>query len=136
MELRIKEITYSVSSIVKAEWVFEEGEQDVEIIFDDLQTELLDTVDCYDKTYLAIGYDKEGNKYSASAVYSCDELVELDDIVIEEFAGEKEARAEYDRKKANGDFEPENMGLTGDERYIKLYNEKRQWRHGLNPLNY
>lgn len=51
----------------------------IEIDFD-TQVELLDSVDCYDKTYLAIGYDDNGNKYTASAVYSCGELLELEDI--------------------------------------------------------
>ena len=41
---------------------------------------LLDIVDSYDKTYIAIGYDKDGNKYIASAEFSCGELVELRDI--------------------------------------------------------
>lgn len=46
----------------------------------DTKVELLDKIDCYDKVYLAEGYDTHGNKYTASAIYSCDELVELEDI--------------------------------------------------------
>lgn len=129
MELKINSIDYQSNPlIVKGEWIFEEGEQDVEITFDDLQSQLLDSVDCYDKTYLATGYDKEGNKYSASAVYSCDELIELEDIEQTENAFEKECRREYDQKKANGDFDPEYNGLSSEERYIKARNEKYGWR--------
>lgn len=128
MELRINSIDYTLSNpIVKATWIFDEGDSDVEITFDDLQTELLDTVDCYDKTYLATGYDSEGNKYSASAVYSCDELIGLEDIEQTENAFEKECRREYDQKKANGDFDPENNGLSSEERYLKARNEKYEW---------
>lgn len=138
MELRIKEIIYSTNPVVKAEWVFEEGEQDVEILFDDLQTELLDSVDCYDKTYLAIGYDKDGNKYGAGAVYSCDELQYLEEIELLEYAEEKAMKAEYDRKKANGDFErfdkdSEFYGMTDQEKGLKI---KYGWMHGVNPINY
>lgn len=120
MELRINSIDYSVPNpIVKAEWIFEEGEQDVTIVFDDLQTELLESIDCYDKVYCAIGYDNEGNKFSASAVYSCDELQSLEDIELEEFAFEKSMRAEYEAKR---------------ERYIKDFNQKRELK-GLNHLD-
>lgn len=127
MILRINSIELSEScTIVKSEWVFDEGEQDVVITFDDMKTELLDSVDCYDKVYLAVGYDAEGNKYTASAVYSCDELIELEDIEVSEYAFEKSFKSEYEAKKAAGDFDPENIGLTPDERYLKDFNAKRE----------
>jgi hypothetical protein len=51
-----------------------------EIIFDDLQHELLDIIDNYDETYLATGYDAYGNTYTAIAHFSCCEFYELTDI--------------------------------------------------------
>lgn len=48
--------------------------------FDDLQTELLDVVDCYDKSYVATGFDANGRTYKATAEFSCDELVGITDI--------------------------------------------------------
>lgn len=52
----------------------------VEIEFFELQAELLDTVDSYDCTYLALGQGTDGKKYIASAAYSCGEFYELTDI--------------------------------------------------------
>lgn len=137
MELRIKEIIYSTNPVVKAEFVFEEGEQDVEIIFDDLQIECVDRIE-HDSTWIAEGYDSDGNKYRACALFSCGELIGIEDIEQTENAFEKECRREYDQKKANGDFESldkdsEFYGITDQEKGLKI---KYGWMHGVNPLNY
>ncbi len=129
MRLEIISINYKVANpIVTAQWVFDEGEQDVEIVFDDLQTECIDRVD-HDSTWIATGYDSEGNKYNACALFSCGELIGIEDIEQTENAFEKECRREYDQKKANGDFDPENNGLSSEERYLKARNEKYEWMH-------
>lgn len=125
MKLRIDTIDYSGYPIAKGELIFEEGESEVEITFDDLQSELLDTVDCYNKTYLAIGYDKEGNKYSASAIFSCDELVELEDIIFEEHRDEKMMKQLYDAEVRAGIYDPKNPHETLEQKIQKGYNLKR-----------
>lgn len=132
MQIKIISIDYRSKPfpVVKAEWVFDEGEQDVEITFDDLQTECVDRVD-HDSTWIATGFDSDGNKYSACALFSCGELIGIEDIEQTENAFEKECRREYDQKKANGDFDPENNGLSSEERYLKARDEKYGWRHGL-----
>jgi hypothetical protein len=123
MRIEVQSITYAGET---ATLYYAEGsESDVTILFDDMQTQLLDTVDCYDKTYLAIGYDGQGNKYGGTAVYSCGELVELDaDIEMLEDAEEKRMMAYYkplfDREKAKLDFEkefhPELIGKSEQEK--------------------
>lgn len=132
MELRINSIDYNAKPfpIVKGEWVFDEGESELTITFDDLKTQCIDSVD-HDSTWVASGFDDDGNKYSALATFSCGELINIDEIEQTENAFEKECRREYEQKKRNGDFDPEIMGLTSEERYLKARGEKYGWRHGL-----
>ena len=43
-------------------------------------TELSETLSVYDQIYIAEGTDEQGNKYIASAIVSCGEIVEITDI--------------------------------------------------------
>lgn len=50
-----------------------------EIIWDDLQTELLDKdPEEKEETYLAEGFDLFGNMYLGSALFTCDELERIE----------------------------------------------------------
>lgn len=53
---------------------------EITVHFDDLQAELLDTVDNYDCTFLATGFDANRRTYKATAVYSCGELIDIENI--------------------------------------------------------
>ena len=54
----------------------------VSIEFDEVVQEL-DVIDCYDRDVEVLGYDEDGNEYSAVGTESCDELVEIDVDSIE-----------------------------------------------------
>jgi hypothetical protein len=77
--MKVIKIDYALPLIHPTATIERDG-QKLTVEFDDLQTELLDTISAYDRTYVAKGVDKYGRKYSATAVFSCDELIELDDI--------------------------------------------------------
>jgi len=56
---------------------------EIEVVFDDLQHELLEHIDGYDAVYKAIGHDSVGNRYSAYATFSCGEFTKLEEIDTE-----------------------------------------------------
>ena len=50
----------------------------VSVSFDESDvTETLKEIDCYDSEVEVMGYDTDGNEYSAVGCVSCDELVEV-----------------------------------------------------------
>ena len=50
----------------------------VSVSFDESDvTETLNEIDCYDSEVEVMGYDTDGNEYSAIGCVSCDELVEI-----------------------------------------------------------
>ena len=50
----------------------------VSVSFDESDvTETLNEIDCYDSEVEVMGYDTDGNEYSAVGCVSCDELVEI-----------------------------------------------------------
>ena len=53
------------------------------INFDEIG-ETLDVLDCYDSDVEVFGTDENGVEYSAVGVYSCDQLVDIDEGSIEE----------------------------------------------------
>ena len=51
---------------------------------EDNVVQVLETIDCYDKSVEVVGYDKKGKEYSAIGYMSCGELVEIEKDTIEE----------------------------------------------------
>lgn len=56
----------------------ENGKQ-IEVVFDELQYQVIDKVD-HSIYYECRGMDKDGNEYSGSAEYCCDELQQIEEI--------------------------------------------------------
>ena len=57
----------------------------VSVEFDESDViEELEVIDSYDRSVEVLGYDADGNEYSAVGLMSCDELVEVDEIWPEE----------------------------------------------------
>ena len=50
--------------------------------FDEVVQEL-DVIDCYDREVEVVGYDENGNEYTAVGMESCGELVEIDEDSVE-----------------------------------------------------
>ena len=71
-------------------WTDENGNE-IRIEFDEIVQEL-DVIDCYDRDVEVLGYDEDGNEYSAVGMESCDELVEIDVDSIEPNVEYNEAR--------------------------------------------
>ena len=53
-----------------------------DIDFDEV-TQVLDVISCYDEEVEIIGYNKRGDCFSAIAIRSCGEIVEIDETTIE-----------------------------------------------------
>ena len=57
------------------------GTSEVEVIFDDLQGEVIDGVD-HSTFYGIKGYGRDGNEYSATSEYCCGEFECITDIEL------------------------------------------------------
>ena len=61
----------------------------VSVSFDESDvTEVLTEIDCYDSEVEVLGYDADGNEYTAVGSVSCDELVEIDEESVWPVDGE------------------------------------------------
>lgn len=88
IELIKKEMPHSgtIRQLEAREWWSEkQWRKMVDIFFESTkweQVEFLSAVDVHDQTYSIKGYSKIGNVYEAIGQYSCDELVEIEDIEL------------------------------------------------------
>jgi len=108
-------------------YTHDEGE--VEVTFDDLHGEVIDTVD-HSIFYGITGYDSDGNKYSATSEFCCDELVDITDIEFDEPKDFKKMKALYDAEVSAGIYDPKNPNETLAEKCEKWGNFKRT---GIEP---
>ena len=64
------------------EFYTDENGNEIRIEFDEIVQEL-DVIDCYDRDVEVLGYDEDGNEYSAVGMESCGEMVEIYEDSIE-----------------------------------------------------
>jgi hypothetical protein len=61
--------------------IYSNGTTEVEVVFDDLHGELIDSVD-HSVFYGIKGYGRDGNEYSATSEFCCGEFEGITDIEL------------------------------------------------------
>ena len=104
--------------------MYQIGEDEIEITFDDLQYQKVDAVD--HSTYFECrGFDSEGNIYSGVIEYCCGEYGEITDIECIEDVVCKKMFELYKSEVAAGIYDPKNPHETLEQKQEKGFNLKR-----------